>query len=711
MQLSNIFNRERLIGVQDYLIGSIFFFTPIFSIGLTLRGLSYEKFSLFFIILCLILAIHVGLGISSGWFSRTKFDIPIVILAASMLLSFLFSASFIDSLFGSFNSPEVSVIAILSYLFLYYMLARSERAVQISTWLLIASVSIIALLGALSFFGVITPDIFIKLLGSNLAAAEISLMVIPLFILMAWKMSNIGQWRTIALRSMLIMSGLGLLIVVLTNFTFPKSFTSSQQYWRLIFGGIKHNSLLGTGPGTKQLAIAKYRTYDNTLPATAPDTGTISISPFLGLFLTLGLVGLLAFSFFVYSFWQAGKQAILLSEGVLQTRNIALILGSAIAAIFIAVSPSSIVFLFGTLVIILSLASISVTLDATIVDVPSSGTRWRKVGGMSAIFVLACLAGITVTQVVADALAKKSIQGEAQDERILFANQALNLAPLRPEYNLVYAKLTLMRGYQLMAEKNSDSLNDFRRAFVAASRAIVLSPENGDILREAGQILESVSIADATAISYAEQLYRKLVKIEPNNPEAYHKLALIFETAGGLSSQDKIQRELFGNALVAADQSILLFSNFVDARLTRARIKDKLGLFDEAMAETRSTAAINPLPNVEFELARRLYNRGVNRKGQIMRSNVITPPSLEKLDLDNDNDNTRLKMNIDLQESLQILLELKKENPTFSNALYTLVMLEYRLGKTAEAKQDLIDLLRIIPTAEHVSIKSQFQGL
>ncbi|MBI2593898.1 O-antigen ligase family protein [Candidatus Daviesbacteria bacterium] len=120
--------------------------------------------------------------------TRTPLDIPLLLLAITVLISTFLSTSTYVSIFGNFPRVHGSAIAWIIYILLYFIAASNIRTVvqgRIIIFALIASVIINSAVAVFSYFGIYLPLSFAKNMvfnpsGSSFSAAAMILLLLPI---------------------------------------------------------------------------------------------------------------------------------------------------------------------------------------------------------------------------------------------------------------------------------------------------------------------------------------------------------------------------------------------------------------------------------------------------------------------------------------------------------------------------------------------------
>jgi tetratricopeptide (TPR) repeat protein len=145
---------ESIISVSLFFI---FFGVPLFFIGLTYQGISFEKQIYFYFWLLLAVIAWAVRGVISGEMKirRTPLDLPIVIFWFVYLLSTVFSVDHWHSLWGFFRDPSRGFVGVTMLILGYFLIMSNfnPKRLKIMLWAVISSGVALSVLTLIQIMG------------------------------------------------------------------------------------------------------------------------------------------------------------------------------------------------------------------------------------------------------------------------------------------------------------------------------------------------------------------------------------------------------------------------------------------------------------------------------------------------------------------------------------------------------------------------------
>lgn len=187
-----------LIGFADGLItfclGLLFFSLPVFALGVTFQGISFEKQILFYVITLIILVAWTAKGVVNGEMRvrRTPLDIPLVFFLGVYVACTFFSIDRWHSLWGFFGDPSRGLMSVIGLVIIYYAILSHFNArrfsvmmgsLVVSNFLLVAW-SLIQLLGIDIVPANLKGYLPLSLLGSISALSIFLGMLLPILMML-----------------------------------------------------------------------------------------------------------------------------------------------------------------------------------------------------------------------------------------------------------------------------------------------------------------------------------------------------------------------------------------------------------------------------------------------------------------------------------------------------------------------------------------------
>jgi tetratricopeptide (TPR) repeat protein len=392
---------------------------------------------------------------------------------------------------------------------------------------------------------------------------------------------------------------------------------------------VKHDFLLGSGPANY---INIYRSYrpSNLGNFWATNFNTAS-SYFLTLVSTVGALGTLAFLFLIIS------GLIYLFKGLFSMDDRLSSLGIGVGSTWILLTilllfyVANMTILFMWWVMFALLVSILAFSPKTKLREFSTGSASSKPSLLfSFVFVLVII-GVVVSlylqgqKYMAAVHFNKALVADAKGEDIQnVINEINNAVSFDADRDLYYRNRSLAffavankkisdRGKDFNAEDAAFVSNNIKQALADASKADELNVNDVDnkvaVVNVYESLLPTMEGAGDKALEYA----KKAVKLDPNNPAVYQRLANIYismadlETAKTQAKKEEGLPDKAKEYLVSAkdnlNKAIKLKQDFLPARLALVGVFDREGENDkiiEAMIDARKTSPTNP--NLAFQL-------------------------------------------------------------------------------------------------------------
>lgn len=150
------------------LINGLVLLIPLFFIGLTTEPFELPKLALLVGFVMVLLVLWSFKWVISGQvtITRTPLDIPLLLILVIAILSTFFSDSRIISIFGNYPTFHGSLISIVSYILLYFILVsniKTHKQVVYLLYTLFASASLVSIVTLSSYFGLYLPLNFAKI--------------------------------------------------------------------------------------------------------------------------------------------------------------------------------------------------------------------------------------------------------------------------------------------------------------------------------------------------------------------------------------------------------------------------------------------------------------------------------------------------------------------------------------------------------------------
>lgn len=326
---------------------------------------------------------------------------------------------------------------------------------------------------------------------------------------------------------------------------------------------------------------------------------------------------------------------------------------------------------------------------------------------------------------MADTSARKAIAASGLENKIAHLDRATQLAPYQDSYYLTLANhyMALANQAAIAGRDQAEIGNNLSLAIERGKKAVEIVGNKAANNESLALIYENASFYTRGALEWAEQLYNRVIQLDPKNPTPYLRIALV-NMARSNAEQDSEEKKFFINeAIKFYDNAIDRKGDLAAAYYGKAIAFEKLANNDDAIEQLRQANLIarNNL-DYRFELGRLYFNRGVTQPKisqeayQEIAVNDINPDgstsSPELSVTPQQPTGSVITKNDDLTAAEQLFLSILLLNPNHANARYSLAVLYQKVGDTQNARimaQSLLDVLTDANT--RAAIEQQFADL
>ncbi|MEA3398774.1 MAG: hypothetical protein U9R06_03460 [Patescibacteria group bacterium] len=327
-----------------------------------------------------------------------------------------------------------------------------------------------------------------------------------------------------------------------------------------------------------------------------------------------------------------------------------------------------------------------------------------------------------------DTYAKKAIMSGDANEKIVNLNQAVALAPYQDSYyvNLANNYMALANQAALGGGDQASIQNNLSLAIESGKKAVEIAPNKAANNESLALIYENASFYTRGALEWSENLYNKVIELDPQNPAPFLRIALV-NMARANAETDKTEKDYYINeAIKKYDEAIAKKGDLAAAHYGKAIAYEKLNDIDGAIDNLKKANLVSN-NNIDyiFELGRLYFNRGVAQPNlgqtasQQIAENDIRPDVGEgatttaELSITPSQPTGAVSMrNDDLNAAEQIFLSILRANPKHANALYSTAILYQKINETEKAKimvQGLLDVLTDEATKQ--AVRQQFADI
>lgn len=221
---------------------ALFFGTPLFFTGVTLQGIAFEKELYFYFWMLIGLVSWVSKGVITGemHIKKTPLDIPIAVFFIVYVLSAAYSVDKWHSFWGAFGDPSRGVLAVFSFIVVYYFILShvNARRIQLLFASFLTSVffvmiwSLLVALGVHFLPGSLEKFIPLTLTGSFTAQMILIGSSLPLYVSALLLLQSNTRHSMISryiLSTMMFISIIGIFVLLALFFSYVS--------WLAIIGG------------------------------------------------------------------------------------------------------------------------------------------------------------------------------------------------------------------------------------------------------------------------------------------------------------------------------------------------------------------------------------------------------------------------------------------------------------------------------------------
>lgn len=513
----------------------------------------------------------------------------------------------------------------------------------------------------------------------------------------------------------------------LVNLNLPAEVGLSRKVsWEIAKNNVIKHPFFGSGPSTYYYSFAKYKANSfNSSPLwnIRFDSSTGEVFELIA---NVGALGALAVVILALIAVSICCIALIKNSG----NEAQLILLALFSSFITAILFSSLFALNNALILVFVILSV-LCLAVAVVNYPekfknlnlSFRASPKYALALAAIF-LTVSAGVVILftmgikMYLADMYARRATMVSDLSQKVNYLNKSVQLAPYQSVYYLGLANAYVQVANTSILNNNASIAQEaLSLAISSGKKAVDLNPNDANTLENLSLIYENATYFTADAIEYSENLYKKVMELDPESPAPYLRMALL-DMAKANAVSGKTEQETFINdAIKHYDEALGKKADYAAAFYGKAIALEKLNKFDNSIDELRKAVTYdNSNLDYWFELGRLYFNRGASSQTSIAQteSDKIATGEGENQDLSvQTNQNTAsLKDNNDLKAAEQIFLAIINQNNTHANALYSLAMVYQKTGQTDNLKIVVKRLMEILTDdTSKEAVKKQFPGM
>lgn len=384
---------------------------------------------------------------------------------------------------------------------------------------------------------------------------------------------------------------------------------------------------LGSGPATFLFDYARFRPPVLNQTAFWPIRFNQGFSFLFSLPATLGLVGVLAFLFLVFSFVRQSLKFLK------QKDFLAVATGISLLIVFLFIYPAfftQLLFVFVGFGLLVVESKESLEIDFY------EGNKGQRIRGL-AVFLTAVIlltftlfaVYLTAQKYLAAVYYQKGFLNPSLEEKLNNFDRAVRLDPKSDQYQRILSQALILKGSEIIQASMTafpQDLQNLRTQFQniiasavnSARQATTLNPVDSLNWSNLGNVYENIIPVAQDSDVFAEQNYKKVIELEPQNPQAPVDLARMFIVSADQSPQkDAAWQEKINKAKTALDQSIQLKSDYAPAHFLIAQIYVREGDLTKAINKVEEIKMANPAdPGLAFQLGILYYQNNQTEQAQ-----------------------------------------------------------------------------------------------
>jgi len=508
---------------------------------------------------------------------------------------------------------------------------------------------------------------------------------------------------------------------------------SRSASWNIAKSALKENPLFGSGPSTFYYDFSKFKSKDfNASPLWNVKFESASGILF-ELLATVGILGTLSIVTLVLIVLSIIFLALVKNSNK-EVNSLILGLFAGVVAIILSMllfaQNNSIILISIILIVFGTAAAITVYSDKFQTLKLSFRASPKYALALSAIF-LSVSAGVVVLftmglkMYIADVGAKEAALSSKLDKKISLLEKAVNKSPYQDSYFLGLANNYMAKANKIaLSGKDQVEVNrNLSSAIENGKKAIEINPNRSTNNESLALIYENASFYTKGALEWAENLYKKVAELDPNNPSPSLRIALINMSRANTEKDEEEKKYNIEEAIKKYDEAIFKKGDLAAAYYGKAIANEKLNNLDTAIKDLKQ-ANINARDNLDyrFELGRLYFNRGVsqpqlgqNASEEITKNDINPNSSSTENNLSvspNKTTGNIVEKNSDLLTAEQLFLSILSKNKKHANALYSLAVLYQKTGENDKSKlmeQNLLNIIKDNKTKDF--ILAQFKDL
>ncbi|MFA5318229.1 MAG: hypothetical protein WC323_02025 [Patescibacteria group bacterium] len=502
---------------------------------------------------------------------------------------------------------------------------------------------------------------------------------------------------------------------------------SRNLSWNIAKESIKRDPLFGSGPATFDYSFAKYRGTNfniNNLWNVRFDTPSgvffeaLASIGILGTFMFLS-IGLIIISIAFIALTKSGNK---------ETK---IFLLGLFASLTVLVLNALITGISGTIILLIAITG-SLTAALIIIDYPekfkelklSFRSSPKYALALSSLFLLVS-AGVVVLFTsgfkiyLADLYANKAAASNGE-QAVEYLNRAISTADYQDQYYLRLSRLYLSLANEEAVKESGANMDAIRNylssAILSGKKAAELAPNSVINKESLALVYENAAGYNIQgALEWAEKYYTDIIQLEPDNPSAYIKLALINMAFANNEESAEEKNHFYDQAIKFYEEAINKKSNLASAYYGISVVYERRNDYNKAIEELgKAVGLAGDNLDYRFELGRMYFNRGMlaqnsgENAAEITTSQNTGAEGEEDLSVNQSSGIKQAVMNDDLKTSEAVFKNILEFSENHANSIYSLALIYESIGDREQAIEYYEKLLKIVgdqPTKDAILAK------
>lgn len=544
-------------------------------------------------------------------------------------------------------------------------------------------------------------------------------MAVALFLILLKKIKVSQNNLIIPITAFLLL----VIFLVLGNFNIGNTNIANEaalsygESWSIAKNSLKENPLLGSGPATFYYDFSKFKSVDFNMSQFWNNRFAGPSGFLFDALSSVGALGTLAFLIVIT------VSLIILWRSIFEDyENEVKNLLSALFSSLIVIAVIALFSPFNDYLIMISIIIFGLAYAARVVGEKNAreiNIVFQITSGknylLTAFFiaVVASIAAMFVFNVkvyLADFYMGRALAAESLNGQLENLNKAVKFAPNQDIYRINLANSLITSVNQAAAKEaanKNEILNNLNESVKQARVAVEIAPEKAANNEFLALIYENAASYEglSTRSQNIKDAYGEVIKLEPNNPVPYYKLALLNVAEAGAEKDENLKNSLLDQAVVNYDKAISLKSDLAAAYYGKGIVSEQKNDLNGAI-DGLKIAVEKSGGNIDyaFELGRLYLNRGSAKAEPAEPSD-----NTENIEDNPSASSGQVKRNEDINIANQIFLSILQVENNHSNALYSLALIYQSVGEPEDMKIAVDRLLSIITDEnQKEKIKQQF---